>query len=202
MTPAALDALVKGDIENFVVASTPGGIEAQEAAGQRDLVARFNRLPTKFLSHCLDTDMPKGWLEKVGFKVGDVVSGDDIWTAVTPPDGWTLRPTEHDMWSEVRDDKGRLRISVFYKAAFYDRNCHASIVPRYQIDTKYDGDYETGTRTRFVVDNANGEVLFNGGIEPQRFVRDAPQKDAYYQCKKFLEQHFPNYVDELHYDWH
>jgi len=31
-------ALAKGDIGNFLVAATPGGIEAQEARGQRDLV--------------------------------------------------------------------------------------------------------------------------------------------------------------------
>ncbi len=34
MNPAALKALVGGDIENFLVASTPGGIEAQEKRGQ------------------------------------------------------------------------------------------------------------------------------------------------------------------------
>lgn len=35
ITPAAIQAAVSGNIENFIAASTPGGIEAQEAAGQQ-----------------------------------------------------------------------------------------------------------------------------------------------------------------------
>jgi len=46
MTPAALGALLRGDKENFIGASTPGGIEAQEARGQRDFVVN-ETLPIK-----------------------------------------------------------------------------------------------------------------------------------------------------------
>ena len=41
ISPAAIRALAEGDIENFFVAATPGGIEAQEARGQRAFVAEF-----------------------------------------------------------------------------------------------------------------------------------------------------------------
>jgi len=47
MNLAALRALAEGDDENFVVAATPGGIEAQEAQGQRDFVAS-DTLPLDF----------------------------------------------------------------------------------------------------------------------------------------------------------
>lgn len=39
ITPAALGAFLAGDLDNFVTAATPGGIEAQEKAGQTSFVA-------------------------------------------------------------------------------------------------------------------------------------------------------------------
>lgn len=42
--PAALDAAFSGDLENAVVAQTPGGIEAQEQRAQDDL-AQGQKLP-------------------------------------------------------------------------------------------------------------------------------------------------------------
>ena len=39
MNSATLAAASRGDLANLLVASTPGGIERQEAAGQRMLVA-------------------------------------------------------------------------------------------------------------------------------------------------------------------
>lgn len=39
ITPAAIVAALAGDTSNALAAMTPGGIEAQEAAGQRALVA-------------------------------------------------------------------------------------------------------------------------------------------------------------------
>ena len=37
--PAAIIALAQGDIENALIAATPGGIEAQEARGQQEFAA-------------------------------------------------------------------------------------------------------------------------------------------------------------------
>lgn len=50
MTPAALSAFCKGDIDNFIRAATPGGIEKQEAQEQVSLVvATTPRLPKIFM---------------------------------------------------------------------------------------------------------------------------------------------------------
>ena len=65
MTPAALSALVKGDIANFVAAATPGGIEAQEAQGQCDLVSS-DTLPHHF--GCMANDKEKANFEAIGIK--------------------------------------------------------------------------------------------------------------------------------------
>lgn len=106
---AALTALLRGETENFITAATPGGILAQEAQGQRDFVA----------SETLPIDCPRAELEALGFVFGEPV--DDLFVVVQFPTGWQKVATEHSMWSDLFDGEGKLRASIFYKAAFYDR---------------------------------------------------------------------------------
>lgn len=110
--PAALAALAKGDLDNFAVAATPGGIEAQEAAGQAMLCASA-QLP-KELHGCTRES-----LEALGFKFGNDV--DELFVTCTLPPGWKKQATDHSMHSDLLDDQGRKRAGIFYKAAFYDR---------------------------------------------------------------------------------
>ncbi len=110
MTPAALAALAAGQMGNFLAAATPGGIEAQEAEGQRQ-ACRASRLPRK------GTEDRSPW-EALGFRF---LGGDDkLFIDVEFPAGWRLVATDHSMWSDLVDDKGQKRASMFYKAAFYD----------------------------------------------------------------------------------
>jgi hypothetical protein len=67
-----------------MVAATPGGIEAQETAGQKTLVANFDKLPSRDV---FGKPLPTEQLQKLGFQVGEMVDGDEIWTSVTPPPG-------------------------------------------------------------------------------------------------------------------
>lgn len=108
--PAALIAAVSGDGDNFVTASTPGGVQAQEREGQAALTQALTRLPK-----AMDREMG----EERGFVYGE--DFDDIFVNVTAPAGWTLRPTAHPLHSEILDDTGTVRGTVFFKAAFYDR---------------------------------------------------------------------------------
>ena len=118
ITPAALKALVEGDIDNFKVASTPGGIEAQEKAGQLELVASSN-MPLELLPN-------QESFEVLGFKFGEKI--DDVFQNATLPEGWSKKESDHDMWSSIVDEKGCDRVEVFYKAAFYDRRASARII--------------------------------------------------------------------------
>jgi hypothetical protein len=74
-------------------------------------------------------------LEAAGVKFGAAVKGDPMFTYVELPAGWKKRSTGHAMWSDLVDDKGRKRASIFYKAAFYDRSAHGSALPRYHNDS-------------------------------------------------------------------
>ncbi len=156
MTPAALAALVKGDLDNFLTASLPGGIEAQEAAGQRALCGAAGRLPTRGTEA---SELRAQW-EAVGFVFGGTLPGKEaIFTACTFPVGWALKPTGHSMWSDVVDDKGRKRAQVFYKAAFYDLSAHTfGLEPRYEVSGEYD--QKTGDMVGYTVrDRGSDESL-------------------------------------------
>ncbi len=124
LTPAALSAAMKGDNFNFAVAITPGGIEAQEAAGQKVLV-QSDTLPIKGLLSQPFYGGPKDFakeLHKLGLIVGDAV--DDLFVRVQLPNGWKKEAGGGSYWSYLLDTKGHKRASIFYKAAFYDRSAH------------------------------------------------------------------------------
>ena len=105
----------------------PGAIEAQEEDGQRDL-ANAQELPRK-LSMGGDTTV---LYERIGIKV---VGGiDPLFVRTQLPNGWKIIPTEHSMWSKLVDNLGRERASIFYKAAFYDRDAHISFRTRFKVD--------------------------------------------------------------------
>ncbi len=104
-------------------------IERQEAAGQAHLCKR-DLLPVK---------APWEKLEKLGFKkIGD---SDGVLVEATLPEGWEKRPSDHSMWSYIHDEKGRCRASVFYKAAFYDRDAHLNLSRRFGCGTRPVGGY-------------------------------------------------------------
>lgn len=100
--------------ERHVFDVMPGMIEASEARGQRELVAS-TQLP-------IEIRPPEGkkTLEEAGVKFGEP-GEDPLFCEATLPEGWKKVATEQSMWSELVDDKGVKRASIFYKAAFYDR---------------------------------------------------------------------------------
>lgn len=186
VTPAALGALVDGDLENFVTASTPGGIEAQEAAGQADFVQ----------SQTLPIDCPQEQLETLGFMFED--AADDIFVNVKFPQGWHIEPTDHSMWSELVDPSGNVRAGIFYKAAFYDR--HADM--RLNRAIKIDQEYEIKNIIQYFVKKGE-EILFATEI-----VRDIePYSDEYWAeekrlekiAKDWMEKNYPDHDNVLAY---
>lgn len=105
---------VKHDLMLGLEASLPGGIEAMEAKGQGEFVLS-EALPTKMVGVTEDE------LAALGFVLGPAYDGDPLFRDAKLPEGWSKRPTDHDMWSDIIDAQGEVRFAVFYKAAFYDR---------------------------------------------------------------------------------
>ena len=106
----------------------PGAIEASERAGQRDL-ERAEQFPAKM------GDSREAF-ERMGLVFIGPTQGDSLFLDCRLPPGWRKVGTDHAMWSDLLDDKGRKRGAIFYKAAFYDRRAHASARRRFGIITR------------------------------------------------------------------
>jgi len=197
-TPAAVAAALAGDLENLMVAASPGGIEAQEARGQQDLV-NSSKLPVD-----LNGDSREQF-EAIGIRFGEMV--DDLFAMVELPAGWKVVPTDHSMNNHLVDDKGRKRAHIFYKAAFYDRRAHMNIVRFYRVSTQpvggYSDDWGADQLRQWEATVEGGEkVVFT--TNPQSGLEDISQHIAMKcvlenECHDWLEEHAPDWKDPLAY---
>lgn len=94
-------------------------IDAQERSGQRQLV-NSDRLPTKVVN---DEGGDEPYLA-LGFTFGEPDPDDRLFRPATLPAGWRREAMDHAMGSRIVDEYGRERVSIFYKAAFYDRDAN------------------------------------------------------------------------------
>jgi len=126
----------------WLMGGNPNAIEAQEAQGQKELV-ESSQLPRK--TNDYDVKVKKQY-KKMGIKILKETEGDDLFFDVILPEGWKLESTDHSMWNKLVDNKGRERASIFYKAAFYDRDSFISFNRRIssRIDRLgfHEGNYE------------------------------------------------------------
>lgn len=116
----------QSSIEAFALGSA--AILAQEARGQRELVASCD-LPTD----CTDDAILRAW----GFELGQPNPDDPMFRSAVLPAGWKMEYTNHAMWSKVVDQEGRERVSIFYKAAFYDRSAFMQAKYRFSAEANY-----------------------------------------------------------------
>lgn len=198
-------------VDNLLASSTPGGIERQEASGQRDLV-RNQEVPIKLGS-------PKELFEKLGFKFGRTI--DKLFQEAQLPEGWKKVPSpSHSSYSYVLDEKGRARWMMYYKAAFYDRCADGySLSRRYRYHAQKDYEFK-GPGEKPVW----GEVLdygipfdpketYHGGVKPKVIYRsqepffvpknvfdiDRIEKMVRLEMEMWIEANFPGYEDPLAY---
>lgn len=106
--------------ESMVTGNADSFIERQERDGQRHLV-NSDRLPSEIMG-------VRAEFETLGFVFGDPDPDDPLFMPATLPEGWQRQATDHSMGSVIVDTLGRERVSIFYKAAFYDRRAHMNLV--------------------------------------------------------------------------
>ncbi len=97
---------------------SPESIYKMEAEGQNQL-CNSAQLP-------VDGSNDPRFLE-MGIIFGEISESDPLFRPATLPEGWKVEPTDHSMWSNLVDEAGTVRASIFYKAAFYDRSAHIRI---------------------------------------------------------------------------
>ncbi|KKM96751.1 hypothetical protein LCGC14_1174880 [marine sediment metagenome] len=117
---------MSGDIESTIVASTPGGIERQEAEGQKTFAAS-EELP------CMAPwDILKEWGIVELEDHNEAFLAGKLFCKVKLPEGWKKQPTDHSMWTDLLDETGKKRAGIFYKAAFYDQDAFLNVTPQEQ----------------------------------------------------------------------
>lgn len=159
------------------IAIALGGIEAQEARGQRELV-NTDSLPTE----CDNREA----MEAHGVKFGEPYKDDPLFCDAILPTGWKKQATDHSMHSEVVDAKGRVRAEIFYKAAYYDRRASMHMKRRYTVDAYAEGSDKEHTR---VVAKDGETVIREFGEATGYEDRKVLQKDA----EEWLGQQYPEW---------
>jgi len=115
------------------------------------------------------------------------------------PDGWKKVATDHSMWTDLVDNKDRVRAHIFYKAAFYDRSAHIGLSRRYSADYQPVGGYSgSGDSKEWegVVTDC-GETIWK--TDPVIKVSYNDTDTVYEQAKNWLEEHYPEHKDYLAY---
>ena len=205
-------------------------IENQEKRGQAELV-RTQRLPQRLNDHNIPNeiifkDVPKdldykdkhdlmminikeytkAQYERMGIRIVDCA--DDIFYNVVLPDGWEIRATEHTMWNEVLDDKGRKRMTIFYKAAFYDRDAFANLQTRFQLDVTHvadpNSDYDVWKASDIQGTVKDGDrIIYQTARVPacSDYTKESKMKDVLWEdLYAFMNEHWPRYKD-VHAYW-
>ena len=135
----------------------------------RDSIAEFE---------CLMTEEA---FRRTGIKFGPADSEDPMFMSAELPEGWKKVGSDHSMWSKVVDEKGRERLSIFYKAAFYDRDAHIDLCSRFSVSYECD-DYEKPRPDRLyfgVVKDAGTEIYRSEGIPENELADDADAETRY-----------------------
>jgi hypothetical protein len=168
-------------MQAWVLGGNPRGIEAQEARGQQE-VANTDTLPK-------DMGGNEKALKDMGFKIEGPVPGDNLFVYATLPPGWKKKPTDHDLYTDLVDDKGRVRGSIGYKAAFYDRWANLSMKRRIQLSVDYDN------KTAGVALVKAGDTLLFKTKEHKSDKKMAYdlREDARAEAVAWLKKYFPDY---------
>lgn len=164
-------------------------IEAQEAEGQAQL-CQSQVLPIE-----LNPEEARRHLYDWGFKFSTTpIPNETCFQSVEFPAGWSIKPTEHSMWSRLCDLRGRERAAIFYKAAFYDRSAHLRLTPAVRIERLYE------KPTDYHIVKLQGVEVFRTlpfpawtreNAESQRELEKMSEKAA----QDYVSEHYPNAQD-------
>lgn len=144
-------------------------IDRQEARGTEQL-AGSDLLPVDMSGRNRDWES-EDVLKKMGFELGDVVPDDELFRYAKFPEGWA-KEVQSRLWSSVKDDQGRVRLMIGYKAAFYDRWARLVFKRRYDFSDLGDEcvfpegvDFWSPTKIRAVVMDCGKVVKHSGWFD-------------------------------------
>lgn len=186
--------------------SSTEALETLEKMGQREAVTS-TQLPAQgtpgAYRHAREEEQVEydlAW-EETGIVFGDLEGG-ELFRDVKLPSGWKQRPTDHHMWNEVVDDRGRVRASYFYKAASYDRDAFINLKSRFCVAVSF---LEDEALLQMEVTDA-GTVVFqtrteNLGPRPETREERLVWYDTKDAAKILLQRECETWLDERYPDW-
>lgn len=205
-------------------------IENQEKRGQQNII-RGMRLPKKTNEHTVPLEIrfrdvsnnmsyderreivdhniyeyTKEQYEKMGIEVGR--DYDDLFWSVSLPEGWEIKATDHTMWNELMDNKGRKRASFFYKAAFYDRDAFINFETRFHLDVTHTADpsedFDIWKKSDLQGTVKDGDIIiFQTKCVPavEDYHKEDKIKDKLWaELEAFMNEHWPDYKN-IHAYW-
>jgi hypothetical protein len=187
-------------------------------------VVRNQRLPKKANSHTVSRDIFfKGVKDHMSYEERDRITTaniveytrakyermgieiieeyDDLFWSVKLPEGWEIRATDHTMWNELIDNKGRKRASFFYKAAFYDRDAFINFDTRFHVSVDHvadpAADYDVWKASDYQGTVKDGDVVIcstkcvpaTGSYDGD----DKVKKPLWEELENFMKEHWPDY---------
>lgn len=184
-TPFDIQALLL--LGDAMTHGASGSIERMERAEQIKAV-NSRELPKP------RPDERDAW-EALGLTFGE--DTDDLFCNATLPEGWCVKPTDHSMWNDIVDERGRKRGQYFYKGVYYDRSAFMGMPSRrYSAGRDYSNDIPEGMVRGRVVDDGTGEVLYTTDMEAigDRKSWDAGDEHAALALA-WLSEHYPDHAD-------
>jgi hypothetical protein len=100
------------------------------------------------------------------------------------------------MHSDILDEQGRVRVAVFYKAAFYDRRANARLVPRYTVAWLFPGDdleADLAKDQRAYAVKDGGKIIWRGGAFDTGDWKTDDARGA--EARAWLNEHYPHFED-------
>lgn len=199
----------------YLVAGTePGGLERalirDEQRGQRSLV-ESTQLPVKGSpGHPMFRHEDDATWAATGIEFGPA-DPNKLFRDAVLPEGWKKRTTDHHMWSELVDARGRVRAKIFYKASFYDQDAHIGLVSRFKVRRNLDGVMEARNEhakvpMRVEVFDAD-RVVYSTKLELMEPIpTDFSERKAWYDRAEEIEQRHMSeacaWLDPLYPQWH
>lgn len=138
--------------------------------------------------------------EKMGIKV--IGECGDLFCCVELPEGWKIVGTDHHMWKNLIDDKGRARISFFYKNAYWDRDAFSNYCCRYSYQMTPFDDYKTDATYQERKFKPWKLFITDGGIKIKKLMEGtASTHKEYRDLDKKMNETAKEYLDKNYPDW-